>query len=294
MENKKWCVYMHINKINNKKYIGITSERNPKTRWRNGYGYKPDKNKNQNIAFWNAIQKYGWDNFNHIILINNISENEAKKLEKYYIKKYETFIGYFDKKEDRKGYNSTLGGDGTVGICGERHHNYGTHLTEEQKKNISTHNSKAISEYDMNGVLVRQWNSEKEICDTYGINYKTLWEIIHGRRTISWKGKIFRYKDNHFDKYRTEKIDQSGENHPMYGKKHTEYSIEKMKKNRKGKATGNNNANSQKVICDGIIFSCIRECKEYLNVPYTTLQCWLNGRNPMPKEYVNRGLTKIN
>ena len=39
MENK-WQVYIHINKINNKKYVGITSEKDPNKRWKNGLGYK--------------------------------------------------------------------------------------------------------------------------------------------------------------------------------------------------------------------------------------------------------------
>lgn len=290
MEDKKWCVYCHTNKINGKRYIGITSEKNPKNRWKNGYGYKPDKQNNQNVAFWNAIQKYGWGNFEHEVLKDDLMENQAKELEKYYIEKYKTFIGFFKYRKDRKGYNSTLGGDGTCGLCGELHHNYGTHLTEEQKQHISECNSVHVSEYDINGNFIKEWNSEKEICDTYGINYKTLWEIMHGKRVISWKKKIFRYKGEAFDKYRTVKLDQSGENHPMYGRKHTYDSIKKIKENRKGKNTGSSNYMSKKVQCDNKLFQSIKECQQYLNVPYTTLQCWLNGRNPMPKEYVLRGL----
>ena len=102
MEDKKWCVYCHTNKINGKRYIGITSEKNPKNRWKNGYGYKPDKQNNQNVAFWNAIQKYGWGNFEHEVLKDDLMENQAKELEKYYIEKYKTFIGFFKYRKDRK------------------------------------------------------------------------------------------------------------------------------------------------------------------------------------------------
>lgn len=293
MASKKlWCVYMHVNKINNKKYIGITSEKNPSRRWKNGYGYKPDKNANQNIAFWNAIQKYGWDNFDHIILVNNVTEEKAKELERYYIKKYETFIGFFSNPKERKGYNSTLGGEGTCGLCGKLHHNYGTHLTDKQKQIISERNSIPICEYSTNGEYIREWHSEIAACNYYGIDQKNMWELLHGIR-LTMKDKVFRYKNEPFDKYRVEHLNISGENHPMYGRKHSEDSIEKMKKNRKGKASGSNNANSRTVTCDGIIFPCIKQCREYLDIPYTTLQCWLNGRNPMPQQYKKRGLARL-
>ena len=39
MAEKKWCVYMHTNKINGKKYVGITCKI-PRKRWENGKGYK--------------------------------------------------------------------------------------------------------------------------------------------------------------------------------------------------------------------------------------------------------------
>ena len=51
----KYIVYKHI-APNNKSYIGIT-KRHPEDRWRNGNGYK------NNIYFFRAIQKNGWDNF---------------------------------------------------------------------------------------------------------------------------------------------------------------------------------------------------------------------------------------
>ena len=79
-----YIVYIHTNKYNNKKYIGITC-RDPKIRWGlNGNGYSSQD------KFFNAIKKYGWDNFSHDIVAKNLKEQEAKELETYYIDLYDT------------------------------------------------------------------------------------------------------------------------------------------------------------------------------------------------------------
>lgn len=67
---------MHRNKLNNKVYIGITG-RNPEIRWANGNGYK------YNPHFFYSIQKYGWDGFEHIILDDKLTRDEAKEKEIY-------------------------------------------------------------------------------------------------------------------------------------------------------------------------------------------------------------------
>lgn len=36
---KEYCIYIHINKINNKVYIGQTSQFPPSKRWLGGEGY---------------------------------------------------------------------------------------------------------------------------------------------------------------------------------------------------------------------------------------------------------------
>lgn len=105
---KKWTIYCHINKINNKRYIGQTDQQNLNKRWQNGNGYKP-KQRNNNTKFWNAIQKYGWNNFQHIILEDNIpSLEQANKRQQYWITYYHTF------NNDKCGYNMTPGGDNHI------------------------------------------------------------------------------------------------------------------------------------------------------------------------------------
>lgn len=98
MSKKAYTVYMHINKINNKKYIGITSQ-SVSRRWRpEGQGYK------NCVAFYRAIQKYGWDNFEHIILNEGLTEYEAKKEES-------RLIAFYSSNNKEYGYNLTDGGE---------------------------------------------------------------------------------------------------------------------------------------------------------------------------------------
>ena len=102
---KTFTVYCHTNKINGKKYVGITSKK-PEHRWNNGKGYSTQ------IVFARAIEKYGWENFDHTILETNITTlEEANKKEKYYISLYHTWLG----DESCWGYNKTPGGDSRLG-----------------------------------------------------------------------------------------------------------------------------------------------------------------------------------
>lgn len=94
---KKWCVYMHKNKINGKVYIGQTSM-NTNDRWRNGMGYKGC------ILFERAINKYGWDNFDHIIIADNLTQEDSCKIEI-------DLIAQYNSTNPQYGYNISSGGD---------------------------------------------------------------------------------------------------------------------------------------------------------------------------------------
>ena len=75
-----YTVYQHKNKINGKVYIGITKQA-PEERWNNGKKYKSSPH------FYAAIQKYGWDNFEHNILFQNLTKEEACQKEQKLIQK---------------------------------------------------------------------------------------------------------------------------------------------------------------------------------------------------------------
>ena len=89
-------------------YIGQTSSSaNPNRRWRNGKGYLTS-----DTLFARAIKKYGWENFTHEILEDNLKTlEEANQRERYWIAYYHTWI--YDP--EAAGYNLTAGGDGSLG-----------------------------------------------------------------------------------------------------------------------------------------------------------------------------------
>ena len=96
----KFRVYMHTSP-NGKRYIGITC-RPLAQRWgKDGKGYK------ENHHFWNAIQKYGWDNFKHEIVASELSLDDACTKEKELIRMYNATDPNF-------GYNHTDGGQAGI------------------------------------------------------------------------------------------------------------------------------------------------------------------------------------
>ena len=144
MKERKYIVYMHVNKINNKRYIGITC-RKPEDRWKNGSGYINNK------YFNNAIKKYGWCNFEHHILYTNLTKEEAEQKEIEFISKYKT-------TQLENGYNISSGGNAHTGakhtlesrkkmsksLKGKPSPRKGVKLSEETKRKISVNNRKYL------------------------------------------------------------------------------------------------------------------------------------------------------
>lgn len=127
-----YYVYVHISP-NNKKYFGITKQY-PASRWRNGYGYASSPH------FFNAILKYGWNNFQHIILADNLSKEWACKLEQDLIAKYQS-------NNPEHGYNICNGGDGTNGY----------HHTEQYKENLRNRPISDNQKLEISKTVKRRW-----------------------------------------------------------------------------------------------------------------------------------------
>lgn len=137
MSEKTWCVYKHTNKANGKVYIGITSQET-RIRWNHGWGYQGCPH------FWRAIQKYGWDGFEHEVLMEGLSHDEANRMEV-------ALIAAYRSAEYDYGYNVSLGGN----TCGKHSEETkrklgevrrGKHHTEESRRKMSeAHKGKVFS-----------------------------------------------------------------------------------------------------------------------------------------------------
>lgn len=206
-EERKWCVYMHTCKHNNKVYVGQTCKK-PEHRWLNGLGYKPC------TLFWRAIQKYGWDNFEHIIFAENLTREEANKMEIGLIALYQT-------NNPKYGYNLTDGGEGSPGFK----------PSEEIKQKISESVKKTWTDE-------RRCEWSQRCKGKNNPNYgKLISEETKKKISESLSGENHPMYGKHISEEQRKKRKGllSGEKHPMYGKYHTEETKRKMSKSRKGK-----------------------------------------------------------
>lgn len=130
---EKYIVYLHINKTNNKVYVGITRfTKNPNRRWRNGIGYK------ETSLIYKAALKYGWGTFSHVILCKTTKER-ACLLEQSLIK--------LCKSRADKGHNNGM---------------YGKHVSDYVKKLISDKFSKSVLQLDLNNNIINRFSSASE------------------------------------------------------------------------------------------------------------------------------------
>ena len=201
IDDDKWCVYFHKNKINNKSYIGITSKA-PEKRWgTNGCNYSK---KNQ-PAFTGAIKKYGWDNFEHIIFADNLTEKQAKHMEKLLIALYKTNCCKY--KNPALGYNMTDGGDGSIG----------RECSNETRMKISIANKNPSQE---TREKIRQARIGTKASEETKAKMREQRAghpgYPHSNET---KQKLSKYAKERFT---------NPENTPMYGKKHTEETKKKI------------------------------------------------------------------
>ena len=267
-------IYMTQCKVNGKLYIG---QKMIDTKDFNTY-------LGSGKIFKQAVDKYGKDNFERIILEVAYSEEELDKFEIEYIE-------LFDASEEDLFYNIALGGDGGS-LKGENNPNYGKHRSEETKKKIS----------EAGRGKHRSEETRKRISE-------------------SKKGKYIGENNPMYGKHLSEearnKLSEinSGENHPMYGKHHSKETKKRQSEAKRGKHRseetrkkigeanrgkhrseeikkknseahkGKKNGNAKLIVCifpDGRIIKdvCIKELAEELNTSKDTITRVLNSCEP--------------
>lgn len=164
---KNYIVYMHTNKKNGKKYIGITCQ-NPSKRWRGGNGYK------RCPFFYNSILKNGWDGFHHEILFDNLSENDAKNKEKELIIMYNT-------KNKNNGYNLTEGGDGSSGYKYTDEQRIAMVNDRKKRTYENVRNRRKVEKYDLLGNYICTYNSVSDASRDTCINNSDIAKCAKGK-----------------------------------------------------------------------------------------------------------------
>ena len=161
-DDKFYYLYCHTNKINGKKYIGI-SVQSPSRRWgKDGKGYDGCP------KFYKAIQKYGWDNFDHEILLTGLTQQEANEKEKEYIAKYNTI---------ENGYNILIGG------------------FDKSANGGILFQTKPINQYSLDKKLIKTWDSSMDIERELNVSHQSISDACLRKKHTVY-GYIWRYTDD--------------------------------------------------------------------------------------------------
>ena len=203
-------IYEFVNNINKKVYVGQTIDYKQRIR-----SHKFNLNQNKNTPFYNALEKYGWENF----LINIVEECEENKLN-------EREIYWINEKKSLypNGYNLLKGGNqarhtditkqkisnGRKDIKFSESHienlrksHLGYVMPEDQKNKISESNKgKVVSEetkfklkysqphrrevgrFDIEGNLIVKYESIKEASTQLNCSPGNISECCNGKRKM--------------------------------------------------------------------------------------------------------------
>lgn len=255
-----YCVYIHTNKINNKIYVGQTGK-TVIDRWRNGgAGYLQRRHDGTYYQplFARAINKYGWDNFEHIIFAEHLTKSEACHVEKLLIAMYQS-------NNPMHGYNLSSGGESGAAGCT---------MSDEQRKKISDARKQCWKneQYRLNQSEAHKWQTG-ENHPFYGKHHTE-----GSREKMSKKAKE-RFADPANHPFYGKHI-FVGEDNPFYGKTHSVNSKQKIREANSGEKNGR----ARKIVqCDKYgnlikIWGCIKDASASLNINYTSIGACCNGR----------------
>jgi len=164
LSQKKCGVYRITNLVNGMVYVG--QSRDIERRWKE---HKKESGREHNYYLYNAIRKYGIENFSFSIIL----ECSMDELD-FYEKK---FITDFDSLKPN-GYNLEGGGNSLKVMADETKEKISlskrllgqTKRGEEIRKIISDSNSKPVNQYSLDGKYIQTFSSIRNACEDIGID----------------------------------------------------------------------------------------------------------------------------
>ena len=173
-----YIIYLLTNKVNSKVYIGVTNNYTKRMREHKG-AYN-------NYLLSKAIKKHGWNNFHSQILL------ETENSEYAYKEAESSFIQQYQSNNPEKGYNLTIGGQGTLGFSPTpetrqkmREMKLGKKLTPEHIQKISQSNKgKLFSEETKKKISNKLKGNKNFQGKTFSDEVK---QILSERKSKDWQ-----------------------------------------------------------------------------------------------------------
>jgi len=195
-DNKKYklcTIYAIRNKKNGKVYIGQTYN-SPLLRWSDHKSQAYTKT--EKGYFQKAICKYSWEMFDKYV----IWQGECNILDaKWVLNRREIFfIKLFKSNNPAFGYNSTNGGDGTVG-CKMSLENR-KKLSLLKKGIVNCKWSKPVLQFDFNFNLIKEWPSAAEVTRILKIDARQIADCCNLKQH-SCNGFLWCWKQNYTTDY---------------------------------------------------------------------------------------------
>ena len=199
------CIYIIINLLNWKIYIGKWEGKNVKNRWDQ---HKRGNRSNQHL--YRSIEKYGIAHFYFGVLHENVPKEFLGDLEKQEIARYNC-----NSCRGGWGYNLTDGGDGVFGWKAS---------TEQRRKNSEAKKGKTLSEEHRRGI-------------SEGMKGKTLSEEHRRNLSEALQGEKHPNYGKSLSVEHRRKISEAltGDKHPNYGKVIPDETRHKQSEAQKGK-----------------------------------------------------------
>lgn len=184
-------IYKITNIKNNKIYIGKTTKKRPTDRYSQHRYITRHLDQEKNVSYLHrAMASDGLDNFTFEV-IEQVDNTLLNEREEFWIQQYNSVAP--------NGYNLTLGGEGTCGFSRPQ--------TEEEREKRKQSNKQFYLDHP-------------EYLEEISQRTKKLWKNEEYRDKVL-KG-LQHYHQEHPDAFK-------GENNPMYGKKHTEEALKKIR-----------------------------------------------------------------